>query len=109
MCRVLRRLVQALVEGTLHIPISLGSTQAAREEASAAVDVPCQELEQASKHQPVLNGDETGHRNNAAKRRLWALVAPGYVYYTIAHTRGADVLVQVLGKVFVRLQITKTV
>src|SRR3972149_5759420 len=42
-CRVPRRVVQALVEGAWHLPISLGSTQAAWEEASDAVDAPCQE------------------------------------------------------------------
>src|SRR3990172_7851205 len=99
-CRVPRRLVQALVEGAWHIPISLGSTQAAWEEASDAVDAPCQELQQALKQQPVLNGDETGHRTNAEKRWLWAIVAPTFVVYRIALTRGAEVLVDLLGDVF---------
>ena len=99
-CRVPRRLVQTLLEDALHVPISLGSTQAAWEEASEAVDVPCQQLEQALKHQPVLNGDETGHRTNGEKRWLWAIVAPMFVVYRIATTRAADVLVALLGDVF---------
>jgi hypothetical protein len=99
-CRVPRRVVQALMEGAWHIPISLGSTQAAWEEASDAVAAPCQELQQALPQQPVLNGDETGHRTNAEKRWLWAIVAPTYVVYRIAATRGADVLVDLLGDVF---------
>ena len=84
------------MEGALHIPISLGSTQAAWEEASDAVDAPCQELQQ----QPVLNGDETGYRTNAEKRWLWAVVAPAFVVFRIAATRGAEVLVDLLGEVF---------
>jgi transposase len=99
-CRVPRRLVQALLEDALHVPISLGSTQAAWEETSRAVDAPCQELEQALKRQPVLNGDETGHRTNGDKRWLWAIVAPAFVVYRIATTRAADVLVALLGDVF---------
>jgi transposase len=99
-CRVPRRLVQALLEDALHVPISVGSTQAAWEEASEAVDAPCQELERALKHQPVLNGDETGHRTNGEKRWLWAVVAPMFVVYRIATTRAADVLVALLGDVF---------
>jgi transposase len=99
-CRVPRRLVQALLEDALHVPISLGSTQAAWEEASEAVDAPCQELKEALKHQPVLNGDETGHRTNGKKRWLWAVVAPLFVVYRIAPTRAADVLVALLGDVF---------
>ena len=99
-CRVPRRLVQALMEGAWHIPISLGSTQAAWEEASDAVDAPCQELQQALTQQPVLNGDETGHRTNAEKRWLWVVVAPAFVVFRIATTRGAEVLVDLLGKIF---------
>jgi transposase len=99
-CRLPRRLVQALLEGALHIPISVGSTQAAWEEASVAVATPYQELEQALRHQPALNSDETGSRTNGDKRQLWALVASLFVVYRIATSRGADVLTALLGKVF---------
>lgn len=99
-CRLPRRLVQALLEGALHIPISVGSTQAAWEEASVAVAAPCEELEQALRHQPALNSDETGSRTNGDKRQLWALVASLFVVYRIATSRGADVLTALLGKVF---------
>ena len=99
-CRLPRLLVQALLEGALQIPISVGSTQKAWEEASAAVATPYQELEHALPQQPVVNCDETGHRTNGDKRWLWALVTSGYVFYVIATTRGADVLVRLLGPVF---------
>ncbi len=82
------------------MPISLGSTQKAWEEASAAVAAPCQELAQALPHQPVLNSDETGHRTNGDKRWLWALVAPTFVFYTIVTSRGSDVLTRLLGPAF---------
>jgi transposase len=99
-CRLPRRLVQALLEGALQIPISLGSTQAAWEEASTAVAAPCQELEQALRYQPTLNSDETGYRTNGDKRQLWALVASLFVVYRIVPSRGTDVLIALLGKVF---------
>jgi transposase len=99
-CRLPRRLVQALLEGALQIPISVGSTQKAWEETSAAVAAPYQELEDALRGQPVLNCDETGHRTNGEKRWLWTLVAPAYVFYTITTSRGADVLIRLLGPVF---------
>ena len=59
-CRMPRRVVEALLGQVLGIEISLGSTQKCWEEASRAVAVPCQELEQQLKHEPVLNVDETG-------------------------------------------------
>jgi transposase len=99
-CRLPRLVVQRLLEGALHIPMSLGSTQNAWEEASAAVAAPCEELERALREQPVLNGDETGHRTNGDKRWLWTLVAPTFVFYTIATSRGADVLRRLLGATF---------
>ena len=48
----------------------------------------------------MVNSDETGYRTNGEKRWLWALVAPAFVFYKIALTRGAEVLVQLLGEVF---------
>jgi transposase len=99
-CRLPRLVVQRLLEGALQIPMSLGSTQKAWEEASAAVAAPYHALQQALPHQPVLNGDETGHRTNGAKRWLWTLVAPTFIFYTIATSRGSDVLRGLLGPTF---------
>jgi len=99
-CRMPRRVVEALLGQVLGIDISLGSTQKCWEEASQSVAVPCQELEKQLKDEPVLNVDETGWRTNGAKRFLWAFVAARYVVYTIAATRGSDVLVSLLGTVF---------
>lgn len=99
-CRLPRLVVQRLLEGVLQIPMSVGSTQKAWEEASAAVTPVYEELEQALPEQPVLNVDETGHRTNAAKRWLWVFVAPTFVFYKIATSRGANVLRDLLGETF---------
>lgn len=99
-CRMPRLVVQRFLEGALQIPISLGSTHAAWEEASAAVAAPYAELAAALPHQPVLNADETGHRTNGDKRWLWAFVARTFVLYCIATSRGFDVLKLMLGETF---------
>jgi hypothetical protein len=99
-CRMPRRVVEALLGQVLGIEISLGSTQKCWEEASQAVAAPCQELERQLKDEPVLNVDETGWRTNGAKRFLWAFVAARYVVYTVAATRGSAVLIGLLGAVF---------
>lgn len=99
-CRLPRLVVQRLLEGALQIPMSLGSTQHAWEEASTAVAAPYHELQHALSQQAVLNSDETGHRTNGAKRWLWTLVAPTFIFYTIATSRSADVLRQLLGQTF---------
>ena len=99
-CRLPRLVVQRLLEGALQIPVSLGSTQAAWEEASAAVAAPYSELQATLPHEPVLNADETGHRTNGDKRWLWTVVARTFVFYRIATSRGSDVLMALLGASF---------
>ena len=99
-CRLPRLVVQRLLEGALQIPMSLGSTQKAWEEASAAVAAPYDDLQHVLPQQPVVNADETGHRTNGAKRWLWAFVAPTFIFYTIATSRGSDVLRGLLGPTF---------
>ena len=99
-CRMPRRVVRELLEQVLGIPLSLGSIQNSWEEASEAVAEPCAELEGQLAHEPVINSDETGYRTSGEKRWLWALVAPRFVFYKIAPTRGTEVLVQLLGAIF---------
>jgi len=99
-CRMPRRVVQELLGQVLGIPLSLGSIQNSWEEAGEAVAEPCTELERQLAHEPVINSDETGYRTDGDKRWLWALVAANFVFYKIALTRGAEVLVQLLGEVF---------
>ena len=99
-CRMPRRVVEAFLEDALHISISLGSTQKAWEQASVAVQQPYQELQQQLKNESVLNSDETSWRNDGEKRWIWALVAQSFVFYTVAASRGSEVLIHLLGVVF---------
>jgi transposase len=99
-CRMPRRVVLELLSQVLNIELSLGKVQDAWEEVSEAVAGPCAELERELPNQPVINSDETGYRTNGEKRWLWAMVAPGFVFYKIAATRGAEVLVRLLGEIF---------
>jgi hypothetical protein len=89
-CRLPRRLVEAMLADVLGIEISLGSTQKAWEEVSQAVERPHGQLQEQLVHEAVLNVDETGWRTNGAKRWIWALVAPQFVFYVVASTRGAE-------------------
>jgi transposase len=99
-CRMPRRVVLESLEHVLGIPLSLGSVQNVWEEASEAVAEPYEELARQLPSEPVLNSDETGYRTNGEKRWLWAVVASTFVFYQVAATRGAEVLVQLLGAVF---------
>jgi transposase len=99
-CRLPRRLVEAMLADVFGIEISLGSTQKAWEEVSQAVEQPVAQLQKQLPQQAVLNVDETGWRTNGEKRWLWALVASQFVFYTVAAHRNTDVLVSLLGAVF---------
>jgi transposase len=99
-CRLPRRLVEAMLADVLGIEISLGSTQKAWEEVSQAVEQPYRQLQEQLPREAVLNVDETGWRTNGDKRWIWALVANQFVFYVVASTRGAEVLVSLLGAVF---------
>lgn len=99
-CRMPRRVVQRLLEQAMGITISLGSTQKCWEQMSEAVEGPCDELESKLDSEPVLNVDETGWRQSGEKRWIWALVAQGFVFYTVAANRSSEVLIHLLGVVF---------
>jgi transposase len=99
-CRLPRRLVEAMLADVLGIEISLGSTQKAWEEVSRAVEQPVAQLQKQLPREAILNADETGWRTNGHKRWIWALVAQQFVFYVVASTRGAEVLVSLLGAVY---------
>lgn len=50
--------------------------------------------------QPVVNVDETGHKNNGERLWTWCFRAPLFTIFKISPSRGSDVLVEVLGKEF---------
>jgi len=99
-CRLPRRLVEGMLADVLGIEISLGSTQKAWEEVSQAVQQPVEQLQEQLPREAVLNVDETGWRTNGDKRWMWALVAKQFVFYVVASTRGAEVLISLLGAVY---------
>lgn len=50
--------------------------------------------------QKVVNADETGHKTNGQALWTWCFRAPLFTLFKIAPSRGADVLLDVLGKEF---------
>jgi transposase len=89
-----------MLADVLGIQISWGSTQKAWEEVSQAVAQPVRPLQEQLPREAVLNVDETGWRTNGDKRWIWGLAAHQFVFYVVASTRGAEVLVSLLGAVF---------
>jgi transposase len=98
--KMTRRDVAATMQDLFGVDISVGSVQTAWEETADAVAAPYTELEKALPTESVLNGDETGSRTNGDKRWVWVLCSSWFVFYHIACSRSAEVLVQLLGKAF---------
>lgn len=105
-CRMPRRKTEELLGTVLDIPIALGSIQKSVEETSRALETPCSEIEQQLRHEPVLNADETGWRNNGEKRWLWVFVAGMFVFFTVARSRSSEVLRRLLGVNFLGILCT---
>jgi transposase len=99
-CRLPRRLVEAMLGDVLGIEISLGSTQKAWEEVSQAVQPAVDQLQKQLPDQAVLNVDETGWRTGGDKRWIWVLVASQFAFYIVAAHRNTEVLVSLLGQIF---------
>jgi len=100
LCRIPRRKVEQLLEVVMGIRISLGSTQKYLEETSRALEGPYKEVQEQLRHEHVVNGDETGWRNNGEKRWLWVFVARFFAFFVIAKNRSSKVLEQILGPAF---------
>jgi transposase len=67
---------------------------------SAALEQPYQELLQTLPGEPILNVDETGHKQNGDRTWTWCFRASLYTLFKIDPTRSGDVLIQVLGREF---------
>ncbi len=82
----------------LGIQIAFGSIQNLLEDTSGALASIDEELKEALPEEPVLNADETGWLD----RWLWVFVAlaPTFIYFQVAKSRGHQVLVGLLGTVY---------
>jgi transposase len=82
------------------VSISRGQLSKIIAKLSTALDGPYQELLEALPAEPLLNVDETGHKNNGNRMWTWCFRASLYTLFKIDPTRSADVLIEVLGKEF---------
>jgi transposase len=67
---------------------------------SRALEAPVEELRSLLPLQPVLNVDETGHKENGEGMWTWCFRAGNFVLFSIQTSRGSDVLMEFLGAEF---------
>jgi transposase len=92
--------IRTFLRDVVGVTISRGELSKIISKVSDALAAPYEELLQLLPSEPVVNGDETGHKCNGQPWWTWCFRAELYTLYHIDPHRSADVLMDVLGKDF---------
>jgi transposase len=82
------------------VKVTKGYLAKVLQKGSRSLDHCYDELLKALPNQHVVNGDETGHKENGDKFWTWVFRANLFVLFKISPSRGSDVLIDVLGEEF---------
>lgn len=99
-CHMSYSTIQTFLADVVGVQVSTGYLAKVIAKVAAALEGPYVELGDALPSQPVLNVDETGHKDRGATLWTWCFRAPGYTWYQIDPSRGSVVLKAVLGEAF---------
>jgi transposase len=92
--------IRRFLRDVLGLPLSRGYLAKIIRKASAALQDTYAALRQRLSSQSRLNVDETGHRENGRRPWTWCFRASDFTLFTIADSRGSDVLWEMLGGEF---------
>lgn len=67
---------------------------------SGSLAAPYAELERLLPNEPLVNVDETGHKDNGSRFWTWVFRAEMFTFFRVSPSRGSQVLLEVLGKEF---------
>lgn len=82
------------------VSISRGQLRKLVGKAAASIAEPYNELLALLPEEPILNVDETGHKDKGRRFWTWVFRARLFTLYKISPSRGSDVLLEVLGREF---------
>jgi transposase len=99
-CHASYSTVRKFLRDVVGVRISRGMLKKIISKVSDALEVPYKELLETLPGEPVLNVDETGHKNNGKPMWTWCFRASLYSLFKIDPHRSGDVLIEVLGKEF---------
>ena len=94
-----KRIIEELIEGLFHIPLSLGTVANLEQETSAALQQPYQEAQQAVQAASVKNADETGWYQAGKRRWLWMAATQTVAFFKICTGRGKAAFQELLGEI----------
>ena len=92
--------IRRFCRDVLGLSLSRGYLAKVIRRASAALQDAYETLRRRLPSESRLNVDETGHRENGARPWTWCFRAPDFTLFTIADSRGSDVLWEMLGSEF---------
>src|SRR5436309_4588711 len=99
-CHASYSTVRKFLRDVVRVTISRGELARIIAKVGRALERPYQELLDDLPGQARLNVDETGHKQNGQRQWTWCFRAGLYTLFKIDPTRGADVLIGVLGAEF---------
>ncbi len=82
------------------LPVSRAFLAKTVSKVSDALAAPYAELEERLPEEPRVNVDETGHKDDGDLWWAWVFRAALFTLFKIAHSRGSNVLVEILGTEF---------
>lgn len=92
--------IRKFCRDVLHLPISRGQLAKVIQKVSGAMAQSHEDLLEMLPNQAVLNVDETGHKTNGRRHWTWCFRAASFICFKIDHSRGSQVLREVLGEAF---------
>jgi transposase len=99
-CHASYTTIRKFLRDVIQITLSRGQLKKIIGKVSVALEQPYQELLESLPGEPILNVDETGHKNNKDRLWTWCFRASLYTLFKIHPFRHADLLMDVLGKEF---------
>lgn len=99
-CHASYSTIRKFVRDVIGLTRSRGQLAKIIGKVSRALERPYEELLHDLPGQPVLNVDETGHKQSGQQHWTWCFRAGLYTLFKIDPTRSGDVLIEVLGEEF---------
>lgn len=92
--------IRDFLQDVVNLKVSRGYVAKLLRKAGQAFGAPYGELIELLPQQTQLNSDETGHKNNGQRYWIWCFRAVSFVVFKIDPSRGAEVLMRILGEDF---------
>lgn len=99
-CHASYSTIRKFLRDVVRVSISRGQLAKVIAKVSQALAGPYEELLRLLPTEDTLNVDETGHKNNKERFWTWCFRAELYTLFKVSPSRGADVLIEVLGQEF---------